>query len=125
MCNSVDRQLMLLRAHNPDFCVRKTKIAEDKEEFPNHIYSLDIKKKNFVDRKPTDVITEQLNRQYFDFVNFKEKFDNFYGFLDKKPVYAKDPENLPVLSKSNEMKNGVKQAITNKIYRELLLNLED
>jgi len=59
---------MLLKAHNPNFSGKKIKISEDSEttkgEFRSQIYALDLDKKNFVEKRPTEVIIEQLNETF-------------------------------------------------------------
>lgn len=73
MCNSLDRQKLLLSAHNPDFNPKKVKISEDVEdqrgEFHHYIFSLDTSKHNFVDKKPTDFIIDELNNEFNAAVN--------------------------------------------------------
>jgi len=68
MCNSVERQQMLLKAHNPDFNSKKIKISEDPDsfngEFRSQIYALDLTKKNFVQKIPTEIIIDQLNEAF-------------------------------------------------------------
>jgi len=93
MCNSVERQPMLLKAHNPDFSGKKIKISEDPEitkgEFWSQIYALDLDKKNFVEKRPTEFIIEQLNETFHAALHpaltKDHEFRNFYGLIASHP----------------------------------------
>jgi len=94
MCNSVDRQQMLLKVHNPDFSPKKIKIGDDilttKGEFRMHIYSLDLDKKNFVEKRPTELIIEQLNDTFHTALHpvltrDQHEFRNYYGLIEAHP----------------------------------------
>jgi hypothetical protein len=94
MCNSVDRQQMLLKAHNPDFSQKKFKISDEVEtskgEFRLQIYALDLDKKNFVEKRPTELIIEQLNETFHAalhpfFTRDRHEFRNYYGLIEDRP----------------------------------------
>ena len=79
MCNSEDRQTLIIDIHKPNFISHKQHLEGSKNNF---IYTMNLTKKNFVDAQPQHSLIEKLNFQFNARVGDQKQFKSFLGLID-------------------------------------------